>query len=454
MQSRDGWSSRFGFLIAAMASAVGVGNIWKFPYMVGNNGGGAFIFIYLLSIAFIVVPVLIAELALGRSAGIGAPYAMANNAKDEKRSKHWVWLGWLLVISAFLTLALFNVVGGWILDYLAQATLTGFKDITAQQSSSNFQNLTNSPTRMLITHTIFMAITVAIVSRGVHNGIERTAKLLMPTLLLIMLSLVAYGYVVADLKSAWNFLFTFQLEAINNDIIILAIGQSFLSMSIGAGILMTYGAYLKDSISIPKAAFIIAGVDTFIALLAGLVIFPFVFANGLEPAEGVGLVFQTLPVAFGKMAFGQITAAAFFALLFFAAITSFIALLEVVVHAARTTFSLSQKKATYLCGFLAWLVGVISVFSFNSLSHIEPMNWLPVFESKGIFDTIDFLLTSIMLPLGGLFMAVFVGWFVSREKFQKTLGLDSPPISILLRTFLRFIVPIALFLHLAVGVTS
>jgi len=454
MQSRDGWSSRFGFLIAAMASAVGVGNIWKFPYMVGNNGGGAFIFIYLLSIAFIVVPVLIAELALGRSAGVGAPYAMANNVNDERQSKHWVWLGWLLVFSAFLTLALFNVVGGWIMDYLSQAALTGFKDITAQQSNNNFKDLTNSPLRMLITHTIFMIITVTIVSRGVRNGIERTAKLLMPTLLLIMLSLVAYGYVAADLTSAWDFLFTFKFEAITNDVIILAIGQSFLSMSIGAGILMTYGAYLKDSMSIPKAAFIIAGVDTFIALLAGLVIFPFVFAHGLEPAEGVGLVFQTLPVAFGKMAFGKVTATAFFALLFFAAITSFIALLEVVVHAARTTFSLNQKKATYLCGFLAWLVGIISVFSFNSLSHIEPIGWLPAFENKGIFEALDFLLTSILLPLGGLFMAVFVGWFISYEKFQKILGIHNLLASMLLRTFLCLIVPIALFLHLAAGIIS
>ncbi len=452
MQTQDGWSSRFGFLLAAMASAVGVGNIWKFPYMVGNNGGGAFIFIYLLSIVFIVVPVLVAELALGRSAGVGAPYAMEKNAVETNHSKRWVWLGWLLVLSAFINLALFNVVGGWILDYLSQAVVSGFKNMSAQQSSDNFQHLISSPWRMLFTHTLFMLINIFIVSHGIRNGIERTAKLLMPALLLIMLSLLIYGYVAADFNSAWRFLFTFQLEAINSEVITLAIGQSFLSMSIGAGILMTYGSYLKDNMSIPKVAFIIIGVDTLIAMLAGLVIFPFVFAHGLEPAEGVGLVFQTLPVTFGKMAFGGITATAFFVLLFFAAITSFIALLEVVVHAARAQFSLSQKKATYLCGFLAWLVGIVSVLSFNFLGHVKPIAWLPVFENKGIFDALDFLLTSIMLPLGGLFMAVFVGWFVSTKKFHAILGIENTASSKLLRIFLCFIAPIALLLNLVAGV--
>ncbi len=443
-QQADGWSSNYGFLISAIASAVGLGNLWRFPYLAGTHGGGAFIFIYLLSVSAIVIPILIAEIMLGRKAGIGGVQSMAINAQQENRTPAWGYVGWLFVGICFLMLAFYNLVGGWVLDYLGIALQNGFDKLTPEQSTAQFAKLLQDPVRMIISHSVIMIMCVGIVSFGIKNGVERASKIMMILLVTILIFLIFYGAIAGDFKAATTFLFHVDFSKIDIKVAITAIGQSFLSGSIGAGVLMTYGSYLKREISIPRAAIIIISADTLIAIMAGLVIFPFVFKFGLEPNQGVGLIFETLPIAFGQMPYSFVPAGAFFLLLLFAALTSFVALLEVVTHALKDRFKIGQKKSALIVGFLAWFIGIASIFSFNIWRDVQLFNWLGVLSGKNIFNSFDYLLTNVLLIVGGLCIAIFAGWCIKKSTLRNALQFNNHHLFSVWHFCLKFIIPVIL----------
>lgn len=448
------WSSKLAFLLAAIGAAVGIGNIWRFPYLTGTSGGGAFVLIYVACVAVVALPLLIAELTLGRRAGLGPPHAMRVNAALERRSPAWLALGWLFLLTGFLILSFFSVVGGWILDYGTAAFCNRFAGVDAVETHRRFERLLADPVRMSAWHTAFMLINVAIVSLGVRRGIERVSAVLLPALVGILIILCAYSLSYGAAAQALQFLLAFDFAAVNREVLVAAIGQAFLSIGLCSGMMMIYGAYLSDRISIPQTAVLIVVADTLVALLAGLVIFPLVFAYGLAPAQGPGLIFETLPIAFAQMPLGYVFGCAFFVLLTLAAVTSSIALLEQVVFWMTNAFALSRRRSALVAGSAAWLLGHLSVLSFNRLAGLRPLGFIPGFENRGIFEIVDFATTGLFMLAGGLLMAVFTGWHCRRTALQAELAFPSPAVFSLWRWLLRYVAPATLVLVLASNFTG
>ncbi len=331
LASHEQWSSRAGFILAAVGAAVGLGNIWKFPYVAGTNGGGAFVIVYLLAVVLVGIPILMAELMLGRRGHKSPPTAMLVNAVQEGRSRWWSGVGWIGTIVGFIILSFYSVIGGWVLEYFFISITDGFTGITSTSSQALFNQLLTSPLRLTLWFSVFLGITAFIVSVGLQKGIERVSGILMPALFIMLLVLVIYSAFFGDFMAGLKFLFDVDFSKINANVMLIATGQAFFSIGVSMGLMMAYGAYLPQDVSIPRTAIIIVGADTLVALMAGLAIFPLVFGNGLTPAEGPGLIFVTLPIAFGNIAAGSFFAAVFFLLLLFAAVTSSIGILEPAV---------------------------------------------------------------------------------------------------------------------------
>jgi len=439
------WSNRMAFILAATGSAVGLGNIWKFPYITGENGGGAFVIVYLICIAAIGIPIMIAEVLLGRRGRQSPINTMSSLAAEEGRPAAWVLLGWLGVIAGFLILSYYSVIAGWALSYVFRTASGVFEGATADGVSSIFTNFVSNPESLLAWHTIFMVATMIIVSRGVKHGIERAVSYLMPTLFVLLIILMFYsmstGYFIAGL----DFLFTPDFSKLTASSVLVAMGHAFFTLSLGMGAIMVYGSYLPKETSIAKSSMMIAAADTMVALLAGMVIFPIVFANNLEPGVGPGLIFQTLPIAFGQMEAGVLIGTLFFVLLVFAAWSSSISLIEPAVAWLVENKGISRVVASVWCGFATWLVGIGSVLSFNlwaektwSLSLFGEV----VFENKTFFDTLDGLTANIMLPMGGLFIAIFAGWLMKIESSKKELNTEEKGYNLWL-LLVRVVAPIA-----------
>lgn len=326
--SDNTWSSGFTFILASVGAAVGLGNIWKFPYVVGVSGGGAFVLVYLACVLFIAIPILIAELWIGRAGGHSPPIAMANVARDAGQPKKaWSLVGYMAMLVGYLIATYYSVIAGWTLAYIFKAG-SGFGDAAPAAVAQQFDDLLANPGALVLWHTIFMAIALFIVGRGLKAGIERVVTVLMPALFAMLLLMIAYAAVEGDFNAATSFLFSTDFSKIDSATILVAIGQAFFSISVAMGLLMTYGSYVPKGVSLTKSALVIAGADTLVALLAGLMIFPLVFGNNLDPGSGPGLIFRTLPTAFADMPGGSIFGAIFFILLAFAAVTSLIAIIE------------------------------------------------------------------------------------------------------------------------------
>jgi len=409
------------FLLAAVGAAVGLGNIWKFPYLTGQNGGSAFVLIYLLSIIFVALPILIAEVMLGRWGRHSPPKAMAIVAKDQGLSKAWSGVGWLGMLAAYMIGTYSSVIAGWSVAYIFKNVRGNFRGQDATTVSAEFDTLLANPAQLTIWHGIFMLITTAILVRGVQRGIEATVKILMPLLFTLLLALVIYGAVEGDMAGAIHFMFDFELSAINGKVVMMAVGQAFFSIGVAMGLMMGYGAYLGREISIARSAVIIVGMDTFVALTAGLAIFPIVFAHGLDPAEGPGLIFVSLPIAFGSVTGGLIFGTLFFILLFFAALTSVIGTLEPMIAWWEEHFHLDRWKAAMLVCVSIFIFGMGTVFSFNLWSAWRPLGFIPRFADTGYFALLDYLTANIMMPLGGLLLALFVGWRVAPKAIKHEL---------------------------------
>lgn len=410
------WSSRLAFILAASGSAIGLGNIWKFPYLAGDNGGGAFVLVYLLCVLAIGIPIMIAETMLGRRGRQSPINTMLTLADEAKASPAWHFAGWLGVVAGFLILSYYSVIAGWSMAYLFK-TGGGFLShpgpFDAQQV---FNDLKSSPDVQFVWHTAFMAATMLIVGKGVSAGIEKTTRLMMPALLIMLLLLDGYAMSSQGFGQGMAFLFKPDFSKLSGEGVLIAMGQAFFSLGLGMGSIMVYGSYLPDHVSIARSSVIVAAADTMVALLAGVAIFPIVFANGLEPTMGPGLIFETLPIAFGQMPAGGLFGTLFFVLVFFAAITSAIALIEPAVAWLSENKGLSRQQACVWSGLVCWFIGLGTVFSFNVWSG---RTWF----GKNFFELVDFLTADLMLPIGGILVAVFAGWIMRREVSESELDM-------------------------------
>ncbi len=444
-QNREHWGSRIGFILAAAGSAIGLGNIWKFPYIAGENGGAAFIFVYLICIAIIGLPVLIAEVLIGRTTQRNPVGAF----KKLSKSKIWTSVGAMGVIAGFLILSFYAVVAGWSTGYIVEALRGAFYDFpTPQASQEHFGALVSNVYWIVGFHFLFMVATALIVYAGIKNGIERGSKILMPLLFILLLILTIKGLTLTGADKGMSFLFDPDWSKLNGYSVLVALGHAFFTLSLGMGAMMTYGSYMSKEDNIPAATLQIVILDTVIALLAGIAIFTSVFATGLDPAAGPGLIFQTLPVVFTKMPAGFIFSILFFALLTIAALTSSISLLEVIVAYFVDERGWKRHKAVLVFGIVAFAVGVPSALSFNLMSdfHLFGLNF---------FDFVDFIASNILLPLGGLLISIFAAWVWGFDKVL--LNLKDGAENLFQKSFwqikvwkflIRYISPVLIFLVL------
>jgi len=440
------WSSRLAFILAATGSAVGLGNIWKFPYIAGENGGGAFVLIYLLCIAVIGIPIMMAEVLIGRRGRQSPINTMRSLAKEANASRAWVLLGGAGVLAGFLILSYYSVIAGWALSYVFRTGSGLFEGLTADGVQAIFNNLVTDPERLLAWHTIFIIMTMVVVSRGVSGGLEKAVKLLMPALFVLLFVLVGYAWNSGGFEQGVTFLFQPDFSKITANGILIAMGHAFFTLSLGMGAIMVYGSYLPGDASIAKTSIAVSLMDTLVALLAGLAIFPIVFANGLEPGAGPGLIFQTLPIAFGHMQYGAFFGMLFFVLLVFAAWSSSISLIEPAVAWLVENKGMTRIFASVVAGLVTWLFGLLTVLSFNLWSDVKLLSNIEIFKDSTVFDLLDYLTANIMLPLGGLLIAIFAAWKMSRESTVDELGMGDRFYYPLWRFLVRYITPIAVIL--------
>jgi len=428
------WTSRWAFILAATGSAVGLGNIWKFPYIAGENGGGAFVIVYLLCIAIIGIPIMMAEIMIGRRGRQSPVNTMYSLGIESGSSPHWRWLGWLGVAAGFLILSYYSVIAGWALNYVLETASGTFTDMDASDVSSTFGSFVSNPNSLLFWHTLFMIMTMVIVAKGVNGGLEKAVRFLMPSLFILLLILVGYALNSGEFNRGLQFLFepnfehllykheaggefilnTYGEKVFTLDYVLIAMGHAFFTLSLGMGAIMIYGSYLPSNVSIAKTSFLIAAADTMVALLAGMAIFPIVFANQLDPGKGPGLIFETLPLAFGHMPGGVFFGTLFFVLLVFAAWSSSISLIEPAVAWLVENKGIKRVRASVIMGMACWLIGLLTVFSFNIWEKVYPLNFWK-FKNMTFFDVLDYLTANIMLPLGGLAIAIFSVWVMSRS---------------------------------------
>jgi len=431
------WSSRMAFVLAVTGSAVGLGNIWKFPYVAGENGGGAFVLVYLVCVVAIGMPVMMSEILIGRRGRRNPVATMELLGQEEGSTRKWRYVGLLGVMAGILILSYYSVIAGWTLAYIVKSASGVFVDSTAPQVVAELDNFKSSTGLVAFVHTLFMSLTIFVVARGVERGLEQAVRFMVPALLVMMLVLLGYSITSGSFAHGVEFLFTPDFSKLTWAGVLVAMGQAFFTLSIGMGAIMAYGAYLPEETSITGSSGTVVAADTAIAVLAGLVIFPLVFANGLQPDAGPGLVFQTLPLALGQMPAGAFFSTLFFVLLSFAAWTSAIGLMEPAVAWVVESFNKTRAQAAIAVGGLTWLIGFASVFSFNAWSDVT-------FFQGTVFDNLDFLTNQVMLPLGGLLITVFAGWVMARNSTADELG-GAGTTYRAWRLAVRFVAPVGIF---------
>ena len=421
--SQSRWSSRWLFVLAAAGSAVGLGNIWKFPYIAGENGGGAFVLIYLVCIALVGIPIMISEVLMGREGRSSPIHAMRILAKKAGRSPRWALLGWLGVVTGFLILSYYAVIAGWALNYVWLTANGTFDGASGDFVSQAFTDLQADPLQMIAYQTAFMAVTIWIVGRGVTAGLEKAIQWFMPALFILLIVLLIYSFNSGGFAQGWAFMFDLKWDAVGPEAWLIAMGQAFFTLSLGMGTMMAYGAYVPEDAKLSTTVVTIALLDTLVAIAAGLAIFPIVFANGLEVSQGPGLTFVTLPLAFGQLPFGAFFGAVFFILISFAAITSAISLTEPALAYLTEEYNAKRQRVAISLGVLCWVLGLGTVFSFNIWSDFFVVGEL------NFFGFVDYLSQNIMLPLGGMLITIFAVWLLPKDMVNRQLGISSPAMS-------------------------
>lgn len=473
------WSSRAAFIMAAIGSSVGLGNLWRFPYVAGENGGGAFVLFYILCVALIGLPVLVAELFIGRRGGLSAVSSVVKIAKAEGRSPLWSLQSWIGMFGAFVILTFYSVIAGWVLAYvamigsdviaqigakgLAGLVSPAFASLSNDEVSAKLGELLNDPSRMIFFHGLFMGMTVIIVMRGIKGGIEAAVTWLMPAFFILLVVLFFYAIATGDRAQGLNFLLGVRLGDLlhgiqDGSVISAALGQAFFSIGLGSALMATYGAYMRQDQDLPRSARLVATADTGVGIVAGLAIFPIVFAMGLAPGGGPTLMFQTLPLAFHGMPVGGLFGLAFFLLAFFAAITSSIALLETSTMWVEEQWKGKHRGiAAVGIGLAAFLIGVL-----NALSQVpqtgpngedqtsfwntwQPLGDVALFNNMVLLDFLS-ATTDIILPVAGFITAVFAGWIVSTSTAREAIGFKSEIWFKRWRFLIRWVCPIGIFL--------
>lgn len=439
------WSSRYAYVLAATGAAVGLGNIWKFPYIMGENGGGAFVFVYLICIFLIGIPVMMAEVVIGKRGRSTPANAIAHVATESGHSSHWSIIGTIGVLAGFLILSFYAVIAGWAAAYVFFAGSGEFSAAAADPATNTevigalFTDLITSVPQLLIWSTLIIVATIYVISKGVKNGLETAITYLMPSLLVLLVGIMFYSAVVGDFAAAFTFMFHIDFSQLTIEGALVALGHAFFTLSLAMGIMMIYGAYLPKGISIVKTSITIAIADTIVALIAGLAIYPIVFANGLEPSAGPGLLFQSIPIAFGSMPFGDFVGTLFFIMIVFAAFTSAIALLESPTAYLVERQGMSRTKAAITAGVAVWILSLCTIFSFAGAE------WTKLSFGMGgdIFEFLDYITANILLPLGGICISIFAGWFIKPEILKEEFNMSAQSFSLIL-ILLRYVAPIGI----------
>ncbi len=459
----EGWSSRSAFILAAIGAAVGLGNIWRFPTLAGESGGGAFVIFYIGCVFLLGLPLVLSEIFIGRVGQTDAVGSIRRVAAQSQASPGWSLFGGIGALAAFLILSFYSVVAGWVLYYAGvlggdfiQAVLAGepFRGALVGEGQEQIQqrlgDMFANPGLLLALHAAFMGATLFIIARGVHSGIEKAATYLMPAFFVLLIGLVIYGAIEGDIGGAVEFLFTPDWSKLTPPVMNSALGQALFSLSLGVAGLITYGSYIKEGSGLGPTSALIALADTGVALLAGLMIFPIVFAVGLDPAAGPTLVFQTLPFAFQTMPAGALFGFLFFLLILVAAITSSISLLEVPTAWGIGERGWSRPKSAMIFGGGAFLIGIACLLGYNVWSDVRPLGFWPLFADTDILDTVDGFTGKIMLPLGALLTSIFIGWKADRTLLRTATGL-SPAVFGLWRFLIAWLCPIAVTIILVTG---
>ncbi|MCK5893420.1 MAG: sodium-dependent transporter [Endozoicomonadaceae bacterium] len=440
------WAGRSTFILAAAGSAVGLGNLWKFSFVTGEYGGGAFVLVYLVCIALIGIPIMMAETALGRQGRQSPMASMRKLARGSDVSRHWSLLGWMGVLTGFLILSFYSVIAGWALAFTWDLGVGNLRGFTGEQVGTHFDALVADPVKLTGWHTLFMVLIALVVARGVHKGLESSVRVIMPLLLVLLIVLLGYSMIATDqFGRALSFLFSLNFSTLTWEAVLAAMGQSFFALSLGMGAIMVYGAYMPNDASIGSAVMTVAILNSVIALVVGMVIFPIALANGVEPSAGPRLLFVSLPAAFGQMPGGQIFGTLFFMLVSLAALSSSISLIEPLVAWTVERFLMSRVVAATIVSALIWLMGMGTVFSFNVWSGEE-------YQCFGmtVFELLDFVTAKIMLPLGGLLTAIFASWIMKRSVIYKALNLSLARFN-LWRALCRVIIPVCVCVMFAVS---
>lgn len=455
----ENWSSRSAFILAAVGSAVGLGNMWRFPAEAGENGGGAFVLFYIFCVLLIGLPVLLSEILVGRHGQANAPESVRRLARDSNAPEGWSILASLGVFAAFLILSFYCVVGGWVLYYvgvflsdLFQTGLTGgaFEGRAAEDIEGLLPGMFGDGALMVGLNLGFLAVTMFFVARGIASGIEWVAVYLMPVFFVLFLGITIYGAFTGNFGEAVSYLFTFDFSKLTGEVMLAAVGQAFFSLSLGVAGMMTYGAYANRDTNLAETSGIIAGADTAVAMLAGLAIFPIVFAAGLSASAGPGLMFQSLPIAFQAMPFGSLIGLAFFIMVFFAALTSSVSLLEAPTAYVFEKFGMSRVTATLIVGLGAAILGILSALSFNEMADFRPLAFIPIFAEANFFDALDGVTAKLFMPIGAILTCIFVGWVADAKLIDDENGLDGV-LHQIWRALVRYVCPLALAAIMLVG---
>lgn len=433
------WSSPTGFVLATIGAAIGLGSIWKFPYEVGANGGGAFVLFYFLGLALIVFPLMLIELVIGRLGRADAAFAIANVATDVGASRLWALCGVLGVTAAFIILSFYSVIGGWAIAYAVDTASYGLAGADARAQQMRFDAMLAAPLKMAVYHFIYMAAVAFIVARGISRGIEEACKILMPILIGLIVGLGLFSMTQGDVAATLRFLFRLDPAHLTLRAALDALGLGFFSIGVGLCLMITYAAYAGRQVNLRKVAIITILGDTAVSITAGFAIFPIVFAEGLDPASGPGLMFVTLPLGFARIPGGGYAALAFFLLLIVAALASGISMLEMPV-AALIRRGWSRHRATAASALACWLCGLATVLSFNQWATWFPLAAIPIFADATVYYLLDHLTSNIMLPFGGFTLALFAGWKLPARLFAEEIGIGLRSACIL-QFMLRYVIP-------------
>ncbi|BCB05428.1 sodium-dependent transporter [Bacillus sp. KH172YL63] len=438
MTNKDQWTSKIGFILAAAGSAIGLGAIWKFPYMAGANGGGVFFLLFILFTVLIGAPILLAEFVIGRRAGADA----VTSYKKLAPGTYWHWIGYLGTVVSFIILSFYSVVGGWILSYLIRSMSGSLIGKTQEEYGSLFESIIADPKEVLIAQFAFIVITILVVQGGIQKGIERASRYMMPALFLLFIILVIRSLTLDGAMEGVRFLLLPDWSYLNGETVLLALGQAFFALTVGLSVMVTYASYLSKEDSMPRSAISVSGLNIFISLLAGLVIFPAVYALGFQPDEGPGIAFVVLPAVFNEIAFGGIFLTVFLILLLFATLTSAFSILEIGVAALSKGNQQKRMPFTWLIGILVFIAGIPSALSFGVFDDFLIMG-------KNFFDFADYMTSNFGLPIGALFISIFVSYRLKREDVWNELQSGSSLSPAVFRGWiflLRYLVPVAIIL--------